>query len=338
MKKYQYSQYLPEMGSMATTYLRTPKLIEYFRTSCQHGLVFDVAWPWCQVREEDTGQRYLINREYDKSNTKRATVLKEILTIDRDDELIFEKPEESYAGYIFHEMDEERGVIHLEPLFDLGGASFSLDIRPQHLIWKDLNGNVDLELKALGPALVFYIPGQFDRIFDVLYQTEPYWVKGTLNGKAVSGMGGIDTVWGPPGCNWISMKVNRFLEKLYIYWCNVYEDGSKEWGFVLKGLDQLECCCYNRNGQARITKQNQIEIATFPDGSLSGATLKMDALSFQFTVESRVATAPSVKWQGASGTNKVMLDPNHNSGCVINLNEKRKPVKCFAISEHHPGR
>jgi hypothetical protein len=226
---------------------------------------------------------------------------------------------ELYIGRVFHEMDDNNGHILIRP-FMAGGAVFSIKVMPQNVLWKDADGRINLEFKALGPALQYYCPGQWE---DQLYRSEPMWVEGTVNGKKVSGFGVVDMSWGKVGIAFSQSKVYRLLEEYWVVWLNVYEDGSRECGVFIDGVDRFGAYYHNKNGAALVFRQNAMEVRKTADGFIESAIVKADGQTFEYTTESRVLKAPTTWTAWASGR-------------VINLGEKRKPVKSFAWFEFFP--
>ncbi len=313
-------KYIPEMGSEAFSVLMTPNLKQYFRTYTPHSLIFQTAWIVAMVSDDD-GQKYSIFRAYKAEDSISVLACKHILGLDHDPERLFLPNRDMYIGRAYHEMDEKNGRIVIEP-FTKSGQTFNITIRPQHLIWKDASDRMDLEFKAMGPALEFYIPG---RIEADCYRTELFSVSGTLNGRKVTGRGNYDSSYGPPGYGFGHTKIYQALEKAWLNWGTFYEDGGFEGGVVIDGTDKFEIGYYIRDGQARITRNNTFEARTTAEGYITGARFKMDDLEFEYKTDSWLMRDP-VRWT------------SHASGPVINKNETRKPLQSYSIMEFFPKR
>jgi hypothetical protein len=310
--------YSPDLGSETISCTHTPRIEEYFRTYSPHGLSFQSIWLVANVMDE-TGQKYNLMREYKVTDTTMTLASKEVPGLNSSAEPLF-KPGEMFQGRIFHELDKENGVVWVKPFLP-DSTAFSVVIRPQHVEWKDADGRIDLVFDALGPALEYYCPG---RLEDALYRSEPSYVTGTVNGKAVSGFGVIDGGWGSVGVGFLQGKIYQVLEQNWIVWMNIYEDGSKECGVFVNGVDRFQAFYYNRDGKAMVTRHNKLEPTLTSDGFMKGASITMDDMAFEFVTESRIMQVQSfVSWA---------------SGRLINLKEKRKPVKTFAWYEFFPGR
>ena len=308
--------YSPEWGPQTISYSTIPKLYEYFRTYTPYRLSFQSIWLVANVMD-DQGNKYNLLRMYDAESTSMVMASQEVPGLDSKAKPIF-KPGEMYMGRIFHEIDEEKGHIYVQPLTHVG-PPFSIVIRPQHYIWKDANGKIDLEFSALAPAIEFYIPGKRE---DALYRSEQCFVKGTLNGKPVIGWGDLDMSWGPQGIGFTQGKIYKLLEQHWVVFLNIFEDGTKEGGVFVDGLDQCKVGYYYKDGKGQVGRNTTFDIKYTEDGFPKAATIKMDDLTLQYTTESRVAKAEAlVSWA---------------SGRMINQKETRKPVKTFSWFEFFP--
>jgi hypothetical protein len=311
-------KYTPELGSETISYLITPKLHHYYRTYSPHGLCFQTAWIVAIVTDGG-GQKYSLFRAFKAEDSISVMASKQIPGLDKDPERLFLPNQDMFVGRAYNDLDDEKGQIVVEP-FSKAGPTFEIILRPQHLLWKDATDRLDLEFKAVGPAMEFYVPGQLE---DNLYRTELYLISGMLDGKKVSGFGNFDMSYGPPGYGFGQTKIYRVLEQAWVVWGTFYENGGHECGVYVNGKDKFEACLYIKDGQARVTRNNQFEGFTTPEGFVKGAHFKMDELEFEYTTESWVMRDP-VRWT------------SHASGRVINKNEKRKPIESYSIMEFFP--
>jgi hypothetical protein len=310
--------YTPEWGSRTLSSTRVPELHEYYRTFSPHGLTFQAAW-LTMVLIDEAGQKYNIVREYkiDESTLMNACLL--FNDLNKMAEPIF-GPTDLYKGRISHELIKEEGHILVRPFSEKNAEDLYIKIQPQNIIYRDAGGRVDLKLKALAPALNFYCPGKLE---DFFYQSEPHWVEGTLNGKPVKGFGLMDIAWGPGGVGFAQSKIYKILEETWLVWLNVYEDGTKEGGLYITGVDQFEVSYYHKDGTARVTDRNQFNLSLNDDGFPKSASFEMDDMKFQYTTEAWVMKAPTTWTAWASAK-------------VINLKESRKPVQSLGVLEFFP--
>ena len=77
---------------------------------------------------------------------------------------------------------ENRQAVLVQPPFAPG--AFQITVRPQHYRWREVDGELEVEFAALGPALKYLCPGERE---DGLYLSEFCRVNGTLQGRAVKG-------------------------------------------------------------------------------------------------------------------------------------------------------
>lgn len=311
------SGYTPEWGSRTISSLETPDMGEYFRTYSPHRLAFQCAWLVANVMDAD-GRKYNLLREYQASATALVLSSEEVPGIHSSAKQLFE-PGDMFLGRIYHEMDKKEGTILVKP-FSPGKGAFSILIRPQHIEWSDADDRIRLTFKAMGPALQYYTPGMLE---DAMYRSEPMWVEGTLNGKAVSGFGVFDFGWGPVGVGFVQGKIYKLLEEDWIVWANVFDDGSKECGIFVEGLDAFNAYYYNRDGKAIVTLRNEMTLEFHDDHFVKAANVTMDDLKFRFVSESRIMQLPTTLVSWASGS-------------VTRIGESRRPVKSFAWFEYFP--
>jgi hypothetical protein len=312
----QSAAYSPEWGSATIAYMRKPELFEYFRTYRPHGLVAQGVWVVANVMDAE-GNKYNLFRQYKAFDTTMTVSSMVVPGLDSNPVQLF-KPGEMFIGRCSQEMDTEKGFIEIKP-FQANPKAFNIQVRPQHLLWKDADGRIDLEFKALGSALEFYCPGILE---DDQYRSEPCQVSGTLNGQPVSGFGVIDAAWGPAGCDFNQSKVYKLLEEYWVIWMNRYEDGSMDYGVFLNGLDQFHAGFYNKNGEDHVARDSHLEVFYNEANFVKGAKFNLDDQQFEFTTEAKVVQVASmVSWA---------------SGKVLNLSEKRVPVQSFSWFEFFP--
>lgn len=312
------ASYSKELGSKTIAAIKTPKLMEYHRTYSPHGLAFQTSYIVAYLADE-SGQKYNLMRTFSTTNTGMVAHSIQEPGLDAHSKPIFD-PCKLFLGRLFYEKDPEKDFILVRP-FRAGSQAFSITIRPQHALWKDADGKIDLEFKAVGPALEFYTPGKLESAF---YRSEPMSVKGTVNGKSVSGFGVFDFSYGPAGVSFVQGKVYKVLEKAWSTWFNVYADGSMECGIFVYGMDEFQAFYYNKDGKARVTRNNTCKISHTSDGYLEKAEYTADEMNFRFETEARqaqVATA-LVSWA---------------EGRMVNLAEKQKPVQTFGVIEFFRG-
>ncbi len=266
---------------------------------------------------DEEGNKYNLYRQYDAGNSTSVMASLEVPGLDSMAKPAFDQ-KKMYKGRIYHEMDKEKGFILVKP--DLGAQeSFSVTITTKDVHWKDANGRIDVKFTAPAQHLHFVCPGKLE---DAGYRSLQCVVEGTVDGKKVIGWGNLDTGYGPPGVVFTQGKIYNLLEEQWCVFLNIYEDGSKEGGIFINGVDQFRVGYYYKDSKSWASRNCSFDVEYTEDNFIKGATMKMDELSFKFTTESRIMQLP-VKLAWASGN-------------VKKLDESRTPVKSFAWFEFFP--
>jgi hypothetical protein len=307
-----------EWGSTLIPYTRTPEIEDLYRLSQPYNsMVFAVTYMVANVMDRD-GNKYNLFREYkafDSLNCHFSISIPDGVTLSES----IAQPGEAYLGKCDNDMIDHR-TFQVSPYL-YGTGPMTIMRGPQRTQWMDLNGRIELEYKALAPALQYHCPGLIE---NSMYNSEPYWVKGTIDGKEVKGYGVIDTAWGTPGIAWEQSKLFRYLEEVWVVWCNVFEDGSRETGVFMDGVDKFGCGYYNQNGTAFAAGQSKGEIIWTPDEFIQSANFSVGGIPFVFTMDARVAQVPNFL--------------NWASGSVSRVDETRVPKMSFAWLEFLPKR
>lgn len=296
----------------------TPTVDESYRLYMpQPDMAFMVTYMVANVMDNQ-GNKYNLFREYkmfDTLNMLASLAIPDGITLAQP---LFQ-PGEAYLGKANNDMldaDSFQVQPYLYP-----PSLFTVVRGTQWARWQDLSGRYDLHYQTLGPALQYICPGKSE---EFMYRSEPYWITGVLDGKDVQGYGVIDTSWGTPGIAWEQSKIFRNLEEVWLVWCNLFEDGTKECGVFMDGVDQFGCGYFNQNGKTVVAGQKKSEILWTPDGFVQGANFSVGDLPFAFTMDSRVAQVPNfLSWA---------------SGSVTRVGDTRKPVASFAWLEFLPKR
>jgi hypothetical protein len=171
----------------------------------------------------------------------------------------------------------------VQPPFAPG--AFHVSIRPQHYQWKEADGELELDFRALGPALKYFCPGERE---DALYTSEFCRVTGTLQGRPVKGFGGMDCAFGTPGVGWIQGKIYSRLEKYWIVWANRYEDESIEYGICFDGEGEFNLGFIVRDRTVSISDCT-IRMEHFDDGFPRQAHISIGDDRYLFQATARVS-------------------------------------------------
>ncbi len=293
----------------------TPTLEDYFRTTVRYGLAWDFAWFYATVTTAQ-GKIYNFCRGYEKTNSTLA--MNTMLTNDPSAgaEPLFKR---LFIGMILFEQLKDQEMITVRSI--PAKHNFQFNIEPGRFHWQEENGELDLQMRTLGPALWFFTPGAKIKE-DVYYTSELCRVTGTVMGEAVSGFGGLDQTWMPIGMGYIHGKLYKYLEESWISWANSYADGTYEYGVCFTGFDQWSCVFYCKNGESPYvaTKQNDFSIQWTGDGVPQEVLIQSGPHHFKWTADAR-ATELKEHMQWATGR-------------MINLARNDTPVKSFSTNEY----
>jgi len=266
-------------GSKVLAEAFRPTLPYYFRTHTPHGLVYQFSCLWCGIEDEE-GNRYACMREWKTEYSMNVLVSK----LDTDPNVVSSRIyKRLHMGMISFEKDDEQQRIRVSPW--LGSQAFLVDIRPQHFQWREADGELELDFTALGPALKYLCPGEKE---DLFYTSEFCRVTGVLQGKKVTGFGGIDHSFGSPGIGWLHSKVYRLLEKYWIVWANRYQDGSIEYGICVDGEADFNLGFIVRDGAPKISDCS-IKMENFEDGFPKRAGVVLGDERWGFETTARVS-------------------------------------------------
>jgi hypothetical protein len=256
-----------------------PSLPYYFRTFTPHRLAYQGSWLWSGVVDEE-GNRYACLREWKTEYSLNVLISKLETDLNEVSSRLYKRLN---MGMIRFEKEDERQLIRVDSPF--APDAFHITLRPQHFQWKDADGELDLEFKALGPALRYLCPGEKE---DCLYMSEFCRVSGMLQGKKVKGFGGIDCAFGTPGVGWLQSKIYRLLEKYWIVWANRYDDQSLEYGICFDGEADFNLGFVVRDGVAKISECS-LQMESFDDGFPKQAEVVLGEERYTFGTTARVS-------------------------------------------------
>lgn len=306
-----------EWGADTIAYAHSPEIEESFRRYQPHGMAFMCTYMVANVMDRD-GNKYNLLRQYKNFDTITTHASRSVPDGVTMAQPLF-KAGEVYMSRCNNEMIDKK-TIQIQPYL-VNPNLFTIVREAKRAQWMDVSGRIDLQYKSLGPALEFYVPGLVE---DNMYRSEPYWVKGTIEGKDVQGFGVIDTAWGPAGTDWVQCKLFRYLEEYWVVWANLYEDDTVECGVYMDGVDTFGCGYFNQNEQLTVSRKSPAQVQWTPDNFLQSATFPVGEHQFEFTTEARVQQVPNyLSWA---------------SGRIQRVGETRQPKMSFAWFEYLPKR
>jgi hypothetical protein len=116
--------------------------------------------------------------------------------------------------------------------------SFHLDVTDDTLAWAE--GELcDLTGRALGPGMQFF---GVDRDWPFMYITRAFWTTGTVLGDAVSGIILFDHGYWRDRGEWKEMPFYTRRQVAWNVFSNHYEDGTHEWGHIVRGTGGIGAC------------------------------------------------------------------------------------------------
>jgi hypothetical protein len=271
----------------------TPVAETYHRTFRPHGLAHQGTWVWSCVAD-DSGQHYAITREFKVEATTLAVVSKLERDTGRSSPRLYNN---LYLGIIYHAIDSADGCVRVASYPSKGALPFSVEIQPQRYHHTEAGGGVDLRFVALGPAMEYFCPGEWE---DGLYASEFCEVTGTVQGNPVRGFGGMDIAWGPAGVGWTQSKIYSLLEEYWVVFVNEFDDGTREYGIAVDGVAEFSVGFLVRNGVPQHVGGATIAPQRGADGFPSAAEIRLGAECYRFATTARVAQIKGLM-QWASG-------------------------------------
>ncbi len=283
----------PKWGTQTLVRAFVPESRVYWRTYRPHGLAHQSTWVWACVCDEQ-GQQYAITREFKVEASTLAVISKLERGVERDSPRLYAN---LYLGIVEHDIDPASGRVSVRSYPSKGALGFSVEIEPQRYRHSEAGGEVELEYRALGPALEYYCPGELE---DGLYASELCSVEGTVRGARVRGFGGMDIAWGPPGIGWTQGKIYRLLEEYWVVFANEFADGGLEYGVAVDGAADFSVGFLVRDGYVVHAGRAEIQMERDAGGFPRQARIALGADRYEFRTAARVAQIKGLM-QWASG-------------------------------------
>ncbi|MFC1822182.1 hypothetical protein ACFL9T_05710 [Thermodesulfobacteriota bacterium] len=299
-----------------TTSFTPDSLDDYSRTSNRFGLVWDQAWAYTTVTSV-SGQRYAFIRGYEKAVTGMTMSSK----LTEDMNMVSPRTfDHLYIGPVYFDLVEEKEMFRIKSW--PARNNFQFDVAVNRMHWQEENGELDLHWEALGPACRILTPGAKIQE-DMFYTSEICEVKGTVHGEEVSGFGGFDQCWLPPGIGWTQGKIYTYVQNYWIPWANRYADGSIEYGVTTFGAGDWSVGFFVENGKPYISNDNEINM-TWGDYEGDRVPLNADVRHGQH----------HFKWTAGSRVSKIKGNMKWVDSKMINKARKDEPVETFSWNEY----
>jgi hypothetical protein len=220
-----------------------------------HGVGQRAIWPYGGLRNE-AGDLFVLERKLVHQMTGGLWLMSDKGGVALN---LTPKSVHSARGELRREFTPDRHIYRDHLMAKLGDLappdeqSFHLDVTDDTLVWAE--GELcDLSGRALGPGMHFF---GVDRHWPFMYITRAFWMTGTVLGDAVSGIIWFDHGYWRERGEW---KEQPFYTQRQVAWnvfSNHYEDGTHEWGHIVRGTDGIGACMVA--GDA----------ATTPDGAIA---------------------------------------------------------------------
>jgi hypothetical protein len=205
-----------------------------------HGVGQRAIWPYGGLRNE-AGDLFVLERKFVHQMTGGLWLM-----TDKGGGALSLAPKavHSARGELRREFTSERHIYRDHLMAKLGDLappdeqSFHLEVTDDTLAWAE--GELcDLTGRALGPGMSFF---GLDRDWPFLYITRAFWMTGTVLGEAVSGIILFDHGYWRDRGEW---KEQPFYTQRQVAWnvfSNQYEDGTHEWGHIVRGTGGIGAC------------------------------------------------------------------------------------------------
>jgi hypothetical protein len=179
--------------------------------------------------------------------------------------------------------------------------SFHLDVTDDTLVWAE--GELcDLSGHALGPGMHFF---GVDRDWPFMYITRAFWMTGTVLGEAVSGIIWFDHGYWRERGEW---KEQPFYTQRQVAWnvfSNHYEDGTHEWGHIVRGTGGIGACMVAGDDTAIATTGDFVSTFVLDDQDyVAAARYTAGEHEWEFTAEPAGRGPGGVPPTGAAGAAK----------------------------------
>jgi hypothetical protein len=204
-----------------------------------HGVGQRAIWPYGGLRNE-AGDLYVLERKLVHQMTGGLWLMS-----DKEGALnLVPKAVHSARGELRREFTADRHIYRDHLMAKLGDLappdeqSFHLDVTDDTLAWAE--GELcDLTGRALGPGMQFF---GVDRDWPFMYITRAFWTTGTVLGDAVAGIILFDHGYWRDRGEWKEMPFYTQRQVAWNVFSNHYEDGTHEWGHIVRGTGGIGAC------------------------------------------------------------------------------------------------
>jgi hypothetical protein len=288
-----------------------------------HGLGQRAIWPYGGLRNE-AGDLYVLERKLVHQMTGGLWLMS-----DKDGALnLAPKAVHSARGELRRDFTAGRHVYRdhlMAKLGDLAPAdeqTFHVDLTDDTLVWTE--GELcDLRGQASGPGLAFFAPGRWPFI----YVARAFWTTGTVLGDPVAGIILVDHGYWRQRGEWKEMPFYTEQQVAWNVFSNRYEDGTHEWGHIVRGTGGLSACMV-AGGDDVVVATGELTSAFVLDDSDFVASARFTAgggQTWEFTAEpsDRMTHFNKARWAGYRA----------QSGRMRRVGDDRKVTNAFVWLE-----
>jgi hypothetical protein len=273
-----------------------------------HGMGQRAIWPYGGLRNE-AGDLFVLERKLVHQMTGGLWLMS-----DKGGGALNLVPKavHSARGELRREFTADRHIYRDHLMAKLGDLappdeqSFHLDVTDDTLVWAE--GELcDLSGRALGPGMHFF---GVDREWPFMYITRAFWMTGTVLGEAVSGIIWFDHGYWRERGEW---KEQPFYTQRQVAWnvfSNHYEDGTHEWGHIVRGTGGIGACMVagnagpTPNGAVATTGDFTSTFVLDDQDYVASARYTAGEHAWEFTAEPAARGPGGVPPTGAAGAAK----------------------------------
>ena len=209
-----------------------------------HGVGQRAIWPYGGLRNS-AGDLFVLERKLVHQMTGGLWLMSDRGSDGRRGPLsLSPKAVHSARGELRREFTADRHVYRDQLMAKLGDLtpadeqSFHLEVTDDRLVWAE--GELcDLTGAAVGPGMQFF---GVDRDWPFLYVTRAFWTTGTVLGDEVSGMIWFDHGYWRDRGEWKEMPFYAQRQVAWNVFSNRYDDGTHEWGHIVRGTGGIGAC------------------------------------------------------------------------------------------------
>lgn len=222
-----------DLNHRAITALYDSSLTVHSPRATPFGLTEQVIYLYGGWRESD-GTLHVFERKFIGPMTAGLWLMK---TADGSVE-INPRSAQTVRGEVKRQYTDDAILLHGALMEKVGasGGDFTFRVTEGAFEWAENGDLLKLSGTLVGPGVQIYAP---DNEEPILYISELYKTKGTVEGEEVEGFVFYDHSYWPAGHDWKEYRVYKDLQLGWQAFANEFEDGSIEWGHLCLGRNDF---------------------------------------------------------------------------------------------------